>query len=119
MRGRFFVCFASLLIRYRIALADMDIEELREQCLSLPGATENIQWGNNRVFKIAGKMFACSGVEPDSRYSFKCDQERFLELTDQPGIVPAPYLARASWVQIDDAGNSRGLFSEYASHTAR
>ncbi len=71
--------------------------------MSLPGATENIQWGNDRVFKIAGKMFACSGLEPDSRYSFKCDKERFLELTDQPGIVPAPYLARASWVQIDPA----------------
>jgi predicted DNA-binding protein (MmcQ/YjbR family) len=34
--------------------------------------------------------------------SFKCDPERFLELTDQPGIVPAPYLARAHWVQLRD-----------------
>ena len=34
--------------------------------------------------------------------SFKCDPERFLELTDQPGIVPAPYLARAHWVQVAD-----------------
>jgi len=35
--------------------------------------------------------------------SFKCDNERFLELTDQEGIVPAPYLARAHWVQVQDA----------------
>jgi predicted DNA-binding protein (MmcQ/YjbR family) len=35
--------------------------------------------------------------------SFKCDPERFLELTDVPGIVPAPYLARARWVQVQEA----------------
>jgi predicted DNA-binding protein (MmcQ/YjbR family) len=34
--------------------------------------------------------------------SFKCDPERFLELTDVVGIVPAPYLARAHWVQVVD-----------------
>jgi len=69
--------------------------------MSLPGATENIQWGDDRVFKIAGKMFACSGLEENSRYSFKVEDERFLELTDLPGIEPAPYLARARWVQVD------------------
>ena len=36
--------------------------------------------------------------------SFKCDPSRFLELTDVPGIVPAPYLARAHWVQVTAAG---------------
>ncbi len=69
--------------------------------MSLPGATEQIQWGSDRVFKIGGKMFACSGTEPGSRYSFKVEAERFLELTDLDGIAPAPYLARAKWVQID------------------
>lgn len=70
---------------------------------SLPSATEQIQWDNDRVFKVGGKMFACSGTEHDSRFSFKVDEERFLELSDQPGIVPAPYLARAKWIQVDPA----------------
>lgn len=74
---------------------------LRKICNSLPGATENIQWGEDRVFKIGGKMFACSGIERDSKYSFKVDADRFLELTDLVGVVPAPYLARAKWIQID------------------
>jgi predicted DNA-binding protein (MmcQ/YjbR family) len=34
--------------------------------------------------------------------SFKVGDERFLELTDQPGIIPAPYLARARWVSVTD-----------------
>ncbi len=76
---------------------------LRKLCNALPGATEQIQWEKDRVFKVGGKMFACSGIETDSRYSFKVDDERFLELTDLPGIAPAPYLARAKWIQIDPA----------------
>jgi predicted DNA-binding protein (MmcQ/YjbR family) len=69
--------------------------------MSLPGATETIQWGDDRVFKIGGKMFACSGLVKDSLYSFKVDDHRFLELTDMEGINPAPYLARAKWIQIE------------------
>ena len=74
---------------------------LRKIANALPAATEQIQWDNDRVFKVGGKMFACSGVERNSRLSFKVDDERFLELSDQPGIAPAPYLARAKWIQID------------------
>jgi predicted DNA-binding protein (MmcQ/YjbR family) len=33
----------------------------------------------------------------------KVDDDRFLELTDRPGIIPAPYLARARWVAVDSA----------------
>lgn len=79
----------------------MKAAKLRKICNALPGATEQIQWGKDRVFKVGDKMFACSGTEPDSRYSFKVDDDRFLELTDCAGITPAPYLARARWVQID------------------
>ena len=86
--------------RVMAALRQADIRRL---CLRLPGASENIQWGEDRVFKVGGKMFCCSGIEDDSCYSFKVDEERFLELTDQPGIRPAPYLARAKWVQIEPA----------------
>ncbi len=79
----------------------MNAGELRDLCLSLPAATETIQWGDNRVFKVGEKMFFVSGYEPDSLYSFKVDDERFLELSDLPGVRPAPYLARARWVQVD------------------
>ena len=81
----------------------MDAARLRQLCLSLPGTTETIQWGDNRVFKVGNKMFAVSGYEQDSLYSFKVDDDRFLELSDLPGFRPAPYLARARWVQVDPA----------------
>ena len=36
------------------------------------------------------------------RFSFKVDTERFLELTEQPGMMPAPYMARAFWVSVTE-----------------
>lgn len=77
--------------------------KLRKIANALPAATEQIQWEKDRVFKVGGKMFACSGIEQSSRYSFRVDDERFLELSDQKGVCPAPYLARAKWIQIDPA----------------
>ncbi|MEM8684586.1 MAG: MmcQ/YjbR family DNA-binding protein [Pseudomonadota bacterium] len=79
----------------------MNAGELWSVCLSLPGASETIQWGDNRVFKVGGKMFFVSGYAADSRYSFKVDDDRFIELSGLPGVKPAPYLARARWVQVN------------------
>lgn len=80
----------------------MDIDRLREFCLSLAHVTEQIQWGDNLVFKVAGKIFAVAPLEPSQyRLSFKCSDEDFAKLIERPGIVPAPYLARAHWVAIE------------------
>ena len=82
----------------------MSKKRLEKLCRGLPGATEEILWENTRVFKVGGKMFYAGNAEDDGgHYSFKVDNDRFLELTDLPGIRPAPYLARAKWVQIDPA----------------
>ncbi|HEY1471493.1 MAG TPA: MmcQ/YjbR family DNA-binding protein [Candidatus Acidoferrum sp.] len=80
----------------------MNIDQLREICLSFPGATEQIQWGDDLVFKVAGKMFAVTPLVPGYNWlSLKASPESFLELTERPGIIPAPYLARAKWVAIE------------------
>jgi predicted DNA-binding protein (MmcQ/YjbR family) len=82
----------------------MKTAEVEKFLLSLPHATVNVQWGNDRVFKIAGKMFAVIGVHDDKTsggMSFKASEESFRILTELPGIVPAPYLARAHWVALD------------------
>src|SRR6266478_6966166 len=79
----------------------MNVDQLREICLSFPGATEQIQWGNDLVFKVGGKMFAVTPLEPAPVcLSFKASPENFAELTERPNIIPAPYLARAQWVAL-------------------
>jgi predicted DNA-binding protein (MmcQ/YjbR family) len=85
----------------------MNLESIRSFCLSLPHATENVQWGNDLVFKVGGKMFAVANLNraEENKVSFKCTPEKFAELAEMPGIIPAPYAARYFWVsvQADDA----------------
>jgi predicted DNA-binding protein (MmcQ/YjbR family) len=82
----------------------MTLQRIREICLALPGATEQIQWGNDLVFKVGGKMFcvACTEpvVPPKVAMSFKCDDETYADLVEHDGVLPAPYLARAKWVAL-------------------
>ncbi len=80
----------------------MDIEWVRRCCLSFPHTSEKVQWGNNLVFKIAEKIYAIAALEPGEIWlSFKCAPDEFAELIERPGIVPAPYLARAQWVALE------------------
>jgi len=82
----------------------MNLDAMRRFCATLPGATVDIKWGADECHCVGGKMFAVFGPQEKRgrNVSFKCDPERFLELTDVPGIVPAPYLARAHWVQVQN-----------------
>ena len=54
------------------------------------------------MFKVAGKMYAVAATEPVKVWlSFKCSPEIFAELIERPGIIPAPYMARAQWVGLE------------------
>lgn len=77
-------------------------EAQRLVAAALTGATEDIKWGADLVYSVGSKMF-CVFLLRDGvpcSCSFKVDDERFLELTGVPGVIPAPYLARARWVQV-------------------
>ena len=78
-------------------------DDFDDFCRGLPASTNVIQWGNASVWKVGGKIFAISsrwGAGECEKVSFKCSDMSFLLLTQRPGIVPAPYLARAKWVQV-------------------
>src|SRR6201996_973681 len=90
----------------------MDAERARAFLLTLPHVAETLQWGDNLVFwvgdkSIGGKMFALINLDDESRlgrqpviFSFATDPERFHELLEIEGVVPAPYLARAKWIAL-------------------
>jgi predicted DNA-binding protein (MmcQ/YjbR family) len=82
----------------------MTAKQLEVCCGVWPGVSSDIKWGAVRVLSIDGKMFAVtpSDGSEGGRLSFKVPDECFLELTDQPGIIPAPYLARSRWICIID-----------------
>ena len=82
----------------------MDLEIIRDYCLSLPGVAEKVQWGDNLLFNVGGKMFLLynMGMDTENRISLKCTPEKFQEMIVVENIIPAPYLARNNWICIRD-----------------
>ena len=83
----------------------MTVDTLRTICRTLPEVTEDIKWGHDLCFCVAGKMFTVVDLERPHSVAFKCTPESFGELIERPGIIPAPYMARNMWVQEQELGD--------------
>ena len=91
----------------------MNAEWVRLFLLGLPEAVETVQWGDNLVFwvgdkAIGGKMFALMNMDHGrlggggrAVISYPAGPERYGELLEIDGVIPAPYLARVYWVAIE------------------
>ena len=92
----------------------MNVEALRKICLSFPGATESIKWGNDLVFSVGEKMFCVTSFEEAFKCSFKVPDDAFEELSVRPGFAAAPYLARAKWVLVsNEAGLAKDEWPQF------
>jgi predicted DNA-binding protein (MmcQ/YjbR family) len=94
-------------------LRDTDLDAL---CADWPGVTRSIKWEVDLVYSVANKMFVvmCTLGADRGRFSFKVEPERFLELSDRPGMGPAPYTARAFWISVTEPERfSRDELSAY------
>lgn len=84
----------------------MDIAAVKAHCSRKPGAVSKLFGppGNVLVYYVGGRKFAYFKTsEPERwRFSFCTSADRFLELTDVPGIKPARYLGRFRWVTVVD-----------------
>ncbi len=78
----------------------MTPEAIDAVCRALPGATMDVLWEVDQVYKIGGKMFAVLG--PNGGVSFKVNEVAFAMLVETGAARPAPYMARAGWVMVDD-----------------
>jgi predicted DNA-binding protein (MmcQ/YjbR family) len=88
----------------------MEFGELRDHCLSKPGATEGFPFGESAlVFKVAGKMFALIDVESAPlRISLKCDPEEAERLrTRHSAVGPGYHLNKAHWNTVEVDGSVR------------
>jgi len=70
----------------------MNLDALRKHCATLPGVTRDIKWGADEAYSVGEKMFAVFWIDKGKArtVSFKCDPERFLELTDQSALFRRP-----------------------------
>lgn len=99
----------------------MNIDAIREYCLSKNGVTEDMPFGENvLVFRIGGKIFLLTDIEAEiTSVNLKCDPNLALELRDRyPTIKPGYHMNKKHWntVVCDDT-ISRSLLHELIDHS--
>ena len=82
----------------------MNVPQLKEFCRGFPGGTETLykEPYNFLVYAVGGKKFAYFKTSDPERWRFstRVSPDRFIELTDVPGVKPARYRGRFGWVTI-------------------
>jgi len=99
----------------------MNIEELREYCLSLKGTTECFPFDDvTLVLKVQGKMFALIPLNTtETSISLKCDPELAVALREEyTAVVPAYHFNKKHWNTVF-IGHSitRALLCEWITHS--
>lgn len=92
----------------------MNIEALRDYCLSFAGVTESFPFDESTlVFKVMNKMFALVDVDAFDFVNLKCDPEKAVELREAySGIRPGYHMNKKLWnsVYINDDVDDSLLF---------
>ena len=81
----------------------MDIEQLREYCLSLRGAEETLPFGpDTLVYKAGSKVFLLTGLDEEQlRFNVKCDPDKAVELREQFScVLPGYHMNKKHWNTI-------------------
>jgi predicted DNA-binding protein (MmcQ/YjbR family) len=86
----------------------MNNERVRDFVHTLQHVEESVQWGAHLVFwvgekSVGGKMFAMLDLDGDGECVaiLSAGPEGMTELCEREGVRPAPYLARAHWVCVE------------------
>lgn len=85
----------------------MNVEVFREYCISKKGVTEGFPFDETTlVFKVMGKMFALTSIEPFAFINLKCNPETALELREElEGVTPAYHMSKVHWNSVSTKGD--------------
>jgi predicted DNA-binding protein (MmcQ/YjbR family) len=98
----------------------MDVENIREFCMSKPEVTESFPFGGDTlVFKVHGKMFALANLDGDLSINLKCDPELVVELRESyPAVQPGYHMNKTHWNTIFmDGSIPDKLIKEWIDHS--
>lgn len=80
----------------------MDIEEIRDFCLSLKGSTEDLKWGEVLCFMVENKIFLLYALNSSNLINVKIKPECFDEEVAKLGISQAFHMAKRHWISIHE-----------------
>jgi len=93
----------------------MNIETIREYCLSKKGVTESFPFDEvTLVFKVMGKIFILLNLDGEPTINVKCDPEMAIDLREQyPSVTPGYHMNKKHWntVRIDNSLSDKLIFS--------
>jgi predicted DNA-binding protein (MmcQ/YjbR family) len=98
----------------------MDIESVREYCLSLPQTSEDMAFGDDcLLLRVCNKIFACYSLTGDDILVVKCDPDYAVDLKDaHPEIEPAWHWNKKYWIQLTSKGRvSTGFIKSLIRHS--
>lgn len=99
----------------------MNIEEVRDYCLSKKGVTEEFPFDEQTlVYKVLGKMFVLSGLEHrPPKINLKCDPERAIGLREEyDGLIYGGYhMSKKHWNTMEISSLSRQLIIDLIDHS--
>lgn len=77
----------------------MNIEQIREYCLSLQGVTEDMPFGDDTlVFRVMNKIFALVNLDGEIRINLKCEPSRAIALREEfSSILPGYHMNKQHW----------------------
>lgn len=78
----------------------MDLFELRDHCLSFPETDESTPFDETTlVYKVGGKMFACTDMVESDWVALKCDPDHAIDLKEEYGdIGEARHFNKKHWI---------------------
>lgn len=83
----------------------MDIEIIRNYCLSKSNVTESLPFNDDTlVFKVNGKIFAMLNLSGETCLNVKCNPELAVELRERyPAVEPGYHMNKRHWntIRID------------------
>jgi predicted DNA-binding protein (MmcQ/YjbR family) len=92
----------------------MNIETIREYCLTKPGSEETLPFGpDTLVYKVGGKAFLLMGMNSDPlQFNVKCDPDKAIELREEhAAVLPGYHMNKKHWntILVDGSISSRQL----------
>lgn len=84
----------------------MNIEELRDYCLSKEHASESFPFGEDTlVFKVFGKIFLLTGLDDNASFNAKCDPELAISLREEyDEVKPGYHMNKVHWNTVNMNG---------------
>jgi predicted DNA-binding protein (MmcQ/YjbR family) len=93
----------------------MNIETLRDYCITKQGATESFPFGEDTlVFKVKDRIFALVSLDGELSINLKCDPAYALELRERyDAVTPGYHMNKKHWntVMLNGSVPDREVFS--------